>query len=355
MYRVGLPAKSGVSGGIIAVLPGQVGLGLFSPRLDEVGNSVRGVRACREFTSSFNLHLFDAHPTSDTVVRRFYRGSDLPSQRVRRREHRQAVHEVGRTVQVYELQGDLFFGSAERVVRVVENALDGVRYVVLDAEHVGRTDASALGVIYDLGAHLAAHDAELVLAGFPPKWIDLVSTDEHPWAVRRFPTASAALEWAEDDALASHHSIDLHATRVPPDQVDILHDVDPEALAELTPYLRVAKFGDRDALVAQGEPADAVYFLVEGRAEVFVRVAGRPKRIRSYDAGVAFGELALFEQQLRSADVVADGPVTCLVLDLDDVLELRDRRPRAYQQLLVAAGRNLADLILRQTRDLAAG
>jgi glutaminase len=48
LYDVGLPAKSGVAGGVIAVLPGQLGIGVFSPPLDARGNSVRGVRVCEE-------------------------------------------------------------------------------------------------------------------------------------------------------------------------------------------------------------------------------------------------------------------------------------------------------------------
>lgn len=46
-YTVGLPAKSGVSGGIMAVVPGQLGLGVFSPLLDGRGNSVRGIQVCQ--------------------------------------------------------------------------------------------------------------------------------------------------------------------------------------------------------------------------------------------------------------------------------------------------------------------
>ena len=46
LYDVGLPAKSGVSGGVIAVLPGRFGIAIFSPRLDENGNSVRGIAVC---------------------------------------------------------------------------------------------------------------------------------------------------------------------------------------------------------------------------------------------------------------------------------------------------------------------
>ena len=57
VYRVGLPAKSGVGGGIIAVLPGQLGIGVYSPALDERGNSVRGVKACEAISRDLGLHF----------------------------------------------------------------------------------------------------------------------------------------------------------------------------------------------------------------------------------------------------------------------------------------------------------
>jgi len=59
-FSVGIPAKSGVGGGIVGMLPGVGGLAVFSPRLDDHGNSVRGLRVFEELSQEFEMHLF--HP-----------------------------------------------------------------------------------------------------------------------------------------------------------------------------------------------------------------------------------------------------------------------------------------------------
>lgn len=60
-YDIGIPAKSGVGGGIVAAMPERFGLGLFSPGLDEYGHSVRGVETCRELSTHYGLHIFDEY------------------------------------------------------------------------------------------------------------------------------------------------------------------------------------------------------------------------------------------------------------------------------------------------------
>jgi glutaminase len=58
-YRVGIPAKSGVAGGVLAVINRQLGIGTYSPRLDPYGNSVRGIEVCVDLASRLGLHVFD--------------------------------------------------------------------------------------------------------------------------------------------------------------------------------------------------------------------------------------------------------------------------------------------------------
>ena len=58
-YRVGVPAKSGVAGGVMAVVNRQLGIAAYSPRLDPRGNSRRGIEVCIELASRFGLHAFD--------------------------------------------------------------------------------------------------------------------------------------------------------------------------------------------------------------------------------------------------------------------------------------------------------
>lgn len=123
MTQVGIPAKSGVGGGIIGALPGQVGAAVFSPRLDDVGNSVRGVQAFERFSKDMGMHLLKAPPLSRDVVRRAG---------VRDSNHG-PVHAI-------ELQGPLRFSSTERVLRRLQDIPEDTHGVALDLTRVSSVD-----------------------------------------------------------------------------------------------------------------------------------------------------------------------------------------------------------------------
>jgi len=59
-FTIGLPAKSGVGGGLLIVIPNLMGIAIWSPRLDKYGNTVRGIDFCKELVNRFNFHNYDS-------------------------------------------------------------------------------------------------------------------------------------------------------------------------------------------------------------------------------------------------------------------------------------------------------
>lgn len=116
---VGIPAKSGVSGGILGALPGQVGMAAFSPRLDSHGNSARGIRIMERLSRDMGLHLMDGARVGRSVI------------------NGQRHEDDG--VSVHELQGDIQFAQAELVLRHLQREEpSGEGRVVLDLSRIHR-------------------------------------------------------------------------------------------------------------------------------------------------------------------------------------------------------------------------
>jgi glutaminase len=131
---VGMPAKSGVGGGILAVLPGQLGIGTYSPLLDAKGNSVRSVLLCRKLSEELGLHFLTVSRDSRATLR--------------------AVYEPRDNIRVYETHGDLLFCGAEQVVRTVDRG--GADFVVgiVDVSRVDDIDDAAKGLLSGMSTAL---------------------------------------------------------------------------------------------------------------------------------------------------------------------------------------------------------
>ncbi|GAB3115254.1 glutaminase [Streptomyces calidiresistens] len=144
--QVGIPAKSGVAGGLIGALPGRIGIATFSPRLDRHGNSVRGVSLFERFSSDMGLHVMEVPSPGRATVR--------------------SNHVVGSgpdALRVLELQGGIDFAGAEHVVREIMETAPPETRVAIDLTRVHAIDDVARRMVLEVARRLTLDDHEVHL------------------------------------------------------------------------------------------------------------------------------------------------------------------------------------------------
>jgi glutaminase len=241
-YEVGMPAKSGVSGCIIAVIPGQIGIGVFAPPIDSHGNSLRGIRVCQEISKEFELHAFNNRTNVRSVIRREYRGDVVHSNRLRTPDEREVLARQGDKVAVLEAQGALFFGSTEQLLRRITQLAADARYVVVDFKRVHLADASAHKLIARAARSIADSGAELVFASIADDGplgtlARELGAQEERRAVRIFCDTDAALEWCEDRLLAGS-SKEGSGAKFALSELDLLKGLSAEDYRLIEPIVR---------------------------------------------------------------------------------------------------------------------
>ena len=115
IYRVGIPAKSGVGGGILAALPARIGLGSYSPRLDTHGNSVRGIKVCEALSAHYDLHMLNRSDNARNAIIADYDIGENPSRRSRRPHEQTILAAHYQDVRVIELMGTLSLSNVDYI------------------------------------------------------------------------------------------------------------------------------------------------------------------------------------------------------------------------------------------------
>jgi len=352
IYSIGMPAKSGVAGGIIAVLPGQLGIGVFSPPLDSHGNSVRGFRVCDSLSRHCDLHLFNRPSIGNSSIRMKFTAADLSSHRVRTQEENQALHLHGNGVRIYQLQGNLTFATAEGVVRDIIDNVDAIQHVIMDLKRVLTINESACRLFYetlkklfDLGKPMLFTHAERF--SLLRQYMKAKSGARCQELFRCLDDNDLALEWCENRVLETtlpQRKVDQTVTV---QHYELFQNFTPEELALIAPLLRRRGVQKGEVIIHAGDEAREMLFLARGSVSVFVALeSGGRKRLATFSPGMVFGEMALLDRAPRSATVVADVETECDLLGLDDFERLSASHPNVKIKLL----ENLSLILSRRLR-----
>jgi glutaminase len=136
---------------------------------------------------------------------------------------------------------------------------------------------------------------------------------------------------------------------------DLCRHLDPAAIDALEPLLMLCRYKPGQYIVSHGESAQALYLITSGQVKVALpSMAGAPKRLSTLSAGLSFGELAMINGGVRSADVIAVTAVECRVLDAAGLKRLGESHPAIEIALLKNMLRSAHEIVNRLSQEVSA-
>ena len=291
------------------------------------------------------------------VLRRERSGVHLRSRCTRTQADIALLTEHGGRILVMELEGPLFFASAELVVNRIESAaFEGVRYIIIDTSHVNEIDSTGARLLAQAHRRMRALQGFLTFSGaFANPRITSLLRDHGILDLitheRYFPDTDRALEWAENHLLAQLRSAE---------RADVDHDLEGFSIAAglsaderqlLRAKLARRSYAAGEVVCRQGEPGYAMFIIVRGFASVRLRLQDAhgemlgDRRLVTFSTGTVFGEMALLDREERSATVLADDELVCLSLSHTDFEALCREHPPLALKLLANLGRELSQRI----------
>lgn len=273
------------------------------------------------------------------LVRSVARGDTRRSNTVRVPQAVAALDAHGARIAVIELDGTVFFGTADELADRVRQLAPETDCVILGLRRVSDIDSTGARTVLELAGDLARAGKQLIVAELGANDARMQTiramggSAPTPSSLRFEPDVDTALQWAEDrllERLDVSHPDDGPLTLA---QTVLGTDIAPADLAWLRAQMTELTLARGEVLFRAGDPGDALYVSLVG--EVAIMLPGRSgRRLALLAPGIVVGELALLHSTQRSADAVAGSPLTVLRLDTATFDRMRDERPALWDRLM---------------------
>jgi CRP-like cAMP-binding protein/anti-anti-sigma regulatory factor len=285
------------------------------------------------------------------IVRRVMDGSACRSCTARDIAAVRRLDAEGERIVLMELQGSLFFGTAEQLAERVQQLPAQVRFLILDLHWLRQVDNSGAQMLADISAMLARRGCRLYLCS-------MKGEVQERWS-RRLADSNCRLFADRDQAMSAAEDALLGSAGVSPRPDLKLQDtvlargLSPRETAFLQAYLSEGALQEAGYLFRLGDAGACLMVASNRSVEILLPVDdGRRRRIASVAPGVAFGEMAVLDAQPRSADAWVDGPVHYWALSRAGLEALGAAHPSIAFRLLANLGLELSARLRATTREL---
>ena len=291
-----------------------------------------------------------------SLVRGRYGAVANPSRRIHPPVQEAWLQTARAQVLVLELEGALFFGSAQRVAQATEALPPALQFLVLDLRGVSMIDATAAMLLQRLALALADGDVQLLLAGVTPanahgRRLRAVGCFRESPRDDWFPDVDRAVEAAELRLLARAGLADADP-RLPLRQCALFNGLSEAQASLLAGHMLPRCLAPGEVLFHQGDAADGLFVLTRGSITVVGgQVPGEaPQRFASLPVGWMLGETAMLDGAGRSGTAVADGEVELQQLRLAALDGLADTQPALVAQLYRNIALHLSQRLRKSTQ-----
>lgn len=280
---------------------------------------------------------------SKAFIRRAYTCEAKRSLKVRIEGVEARLRDVAAKIHVIELEGAIFFGTADRLRHYVETHHREAAFIILDCRRVREWDATGVQLIGQLHRGLALRGVTLLLAHVlgrrrVEQSLRAYGLPEMMPAGHLFADLDRALEYAEDlslvtsatpEEVARWHCAQLQNTV-------LLKDLDEGDQHVLARYFDTLELPEGETLFQSGDAGDRLYVLLEGEITLGFPIDGHRqlRRLFTITPGVVFGEMALLDAQPRSAHARADRSSVLKALSRSDFERLRLEQPGLFAKVL---------------------
>jgi len=340
LYTVGLPAKSGVAGGIIAVLPGQLGFAVYSPPLDAHGNSVRGIKVCEDLSEVLHLHVMSPSRRPAPPVRAEGSCLDSQSKRFRGPAEQNILAEHGRRARVLQLQGEISFAAGELITGSALERAEHHDFTVLDFRAVRSIDPIDIPIFSHLIESCEEAGGEIAFSDVDRHPLFLEDLGRHReqeglHPVRTFPDLDLALEWCEQGLIDRYGDLETDP-ELSLAQHGATLGMSIDEIELLSSHLEHVTFGAGELIYGDEmvEPEEML-LVTAGKISLLARADdGGFQRLATLSAGMTLGEISVIAGTSLAGIPRADTEVKAWALGKGDLEVLRAKDPGLVVTLL---------------------
>ncbi|MGQ0524792.1 MAG: SulP family inorganic anion transporter [Betaproteobacteria bacterium] len=297
---------------------------------------------------------------SRSVIRRAYHCDAVHSRKTRAPESMDILARHGGRILVLELEGPLFFGTAEKLATHVEDALEEqVKYVIIDLNRVNEVDSTGAQIIVQLHDRITKQGKYLLMSSVNEdtrlaRFFGDMGVTAALTRARMFSDLDHAVEWAEDHLLMSELGDAGERDEFPFEKLDVFAGMNAGELADASAMLTRQAYRKGEVVFRQGDTSRELYIIAKGSASARLKIPGsaRETRLITFAAGTVFGEIALLDREARSATIEADEELVCYVLHHDAFEALARKHPQAAIKILSNLGRELGARLRRANRTI---